>query len=177
MNRQTGIGIIIGAVAVTAIGGVAGYRIYESSNYAEVISVNPVMTTVNVPREECRDVVVTKQAPTKDPKQVTGTVAGAVIGGLLGNQIGGGTGKTLATVGGAVAGGYAGNKVQEGVQERNTYEEVQQKCETVYDSHEEQDGFDVKYRLQDVEKTIHMEYDPGDRILVENGELVLNQPR
>jgi uncharacterized protein YcfJ len=177
MNRQIGIGIIIGAVAVTAIGGVTGYRIYESSNYAEVLSVDPVMITVNVPREECRDVVVTKQAPTKDPKQVTGTVAGAVIGGLLGNQIGGGTGKTLATVGGAVAGGYAGNKVQEGVQERNTYQEVQQKCETVYDSHEEQDGFDVSYRWQGVEKSVRMDHDPGDRIPVENGELVLEQPR
>jgi uncharacterized protein YcfJ len=80
MNRQTGIGIIIGAVAVTGIGAVAGYRMYEAANYAEVISVKPAMTTVKVPREECRDVVVEKQAPTKDPKQVTGTVAGAVIG-------------------------------------------------------------------------------------------------
>ncbi|HLF32088.1 MAG TPA: glycine zipper 2TM domain-containing protein [Xanthomonadales bacterium] len=173
MNRQTGIGIIIGAAAVTAIGAVAGYRMYEAANYAEVIAVKPAMTTVNVPREECREVVVEKQSPTKDPKQVTGTVAGAVIGGLLGSQIGGGTGKKVATVGGAVAGGYAGNKVQEGMQERNTYQEVQQDCQTVYDSHEEQVGFDVSYRLQGVEKMVRMDHDPGERIPVENGELVL----
>jgi len=56
-----------------------------------------------------------------------------VVGGVLGNQVGGGDGKKLATVGGAIAGGYAGNKIQEGMQDRNTYQETQQKCRTVYD--------------------------------------------
>jgi uncharacterized protein YcfJ len=173
MNSQMLLGGIIGAVAVTAVGAVAGYRMYESANYAEVIAVTPAMQTVSVPRQECRDVVVQKQAPTKDPKQITGTVAGAVIGGVLGSQVGGGTGKKLATVGGAVAGGYAGNKIQENVQEGNTYQEVRQVCETVYDQEQEQVGYDVTYRFDDVEKSVRMDHDPGRRIPVENGEVVL----
>lgn len=173
MNRQLFIGGIIGAVAATAIGGVAGYRIYESSNYAEVVSVVPAVEVTSVPREECHDVTVERQAPTKDPKQITGTVAGAVIGGLIGSQIGGGSGKKIATVGGAVAGGYAGNKIQENVQEGNTYQDVEQVCETVYDRHEEPAGFDVTYRYEDAEKTVRMPNDPGDRVRIENGEPVI----
>lgn len=173
MNRQMLLGVVIGAVAVTAIGSVAGYRMYESANYAEVISVTPAMETVRVPREQCRDVLVEQQAPTKDPKQITGTVAGAVIGGVLGNQVGGGSGKKLATVGGAVAGGYAGNKVQEELQEGKTTQQLQQVCETVHDEHEEQVGYDVTFELRGAERTVRMDHDPGSRIPLEDGEPVL----
>src|SRR5688572_10618802 len=120
MNPQYLIGGIIGAVAVTAIGAVATFQVIDSKNYAEVVSVTPATKTVSVPREECRDVIVTVKKPVKDPKQITGTVAGAVIGGVLGSQVGGGSGKKVATVVGAAAGGYAGNKTQEKIQENNT---------------------------------------------------------
>jgi uncharacterized protein YcfJ len=168
------IGGIIGAVAVTAVGAVAGYQMYDSANYAEVISVKPIMKTVSVPREECSEQLVTVTNPTKDPKQITGTVAGVVIGGVLGNQVGGGSGKDIATVAGAAAGGYAGNKIQEKMQEGNTHEETQRVCQTVHDSHEEAQGYDVTYRLDGREQRVHLDHDPGRRIAVENGQLVLN---
>ena len=173
MNKQLLIGGIIGAVAVTAVGAVAGFRAYDAANYAEVISATPALETVSVPRQECHDVLVEQQEPTKDPKQIAGTVAGAVIGGVLGNQVGGGSGKKIATVGGAVAGGYAGNKIQEGMQERNTSQQLNQVCSTVYDQHQEQVGFDVTYRLRGDQATVRMDHDPGRRIPVENGVLVL----
>jgi uncharacterized protein YcfJ len=120
MNKQLLIGGIAGALVVTAVTAVAGYRVMDTR-------------TASVAREECRDEVVTLTRATQDPEQIAGTVAGAVVGGVLGNQVGGGDGKKLATVGGAIAGGYAGNKIQEGMQDRNTYQETQQKCRTVYD--------------------------------------------
>ena len=174
MNRQMLLGVVIGAAAVTAIGSVAGYRMYESANYAEVIAVTPAVETIRVPRQQCRDVLVEQQAPTRDPKQITGTVAGAVIGGVLGNQVGGGSGKTLATVGGAVAGGYAGNKVQEELQEGKTTQQLQQVCETVHDEHTEQVGYDVTYELRGVQRTVRMDHDPGSRIPLEDGEPVVS---
>lgn len=173
MNRQLLIGGIIGAVAVTAVGAVAGFRAYDTADYAEVVSTMPAMETVSVPRQECHDVLVEQQEPTKDPKQIAGTVAGAVIGGVLGNQVGGGSGKKIATAGGAVAGGYAGNKIQEGMQERNTSQQLNQVCKTVYDKHQEQVGFDVTYRLHDEQNVVRMDHHPGRRIPVENGVLVL----
>ncbi|MBC7984868.1 MAG: glycine zipper 2TM domain-containing protein, partial [Candidatus Obscuribacterales bacterium] len=134
MNKQLVVGSIVGAVAVTAIGAVAGYRMVDKENYAEVIAAKPAMKTVRVPREECRDEVVTRTRETKDPNQIAGTIAGAVVGGVIGHQVGDGRGKDVATVGGAVAGGYAGNKAQEALQARNTYQETVRNCETIQDS-------------------------------------------
>ena len=173
MNRQLLIGGIIGAVAVTAVGAVAGFRAYEEANYAEVIAATPAMETVSVPRQECHDELVEQQEATRDPKQITGTVVGAVIGGVLGNQVGDGSGQDIATAGGAVAGGYAGNKIQEKIQEGNTEQQLQQVCETVYDTREVQDGYRVTYELDGREHTVQMDYDPGRRIALEDGRPVL----
>lgn len=145
----------------------------NSQDYAEVTATQPIMKTVEVPREECRDEIVTLTRETRDPNQIVGTVAGAVIGGVIGNQIGKGKGNDVATVGGAVAGGYAGNQVQEGMQENNTYQETRRNCVTVFDSQQEAAGYEVTYLFNGVERTIHMDYDPGQRIAVANGVLVL----
>ena len=175
MNKQLVVGSIAGALAVTAIGAVAGYRMLDKGNYAEVVDVKAATKSVSVPRQECSDQLVTLTRPTKDPNQIAGTVVGAVVGGLLGNQVGAGNGKKVATVGGAVAGGYAGNKVQEGMQDRNTYQETQRVCKTVRDSHQENVGYDVTYRLNGREQVARMDYDPGSRIPIENGALVLRK--
>ncbi len=173
ISKQLVIGGILGAVAVTAVSATAGYRMLNSDNYAEVLAVSPVTKTISVPREECRDQLVSVKQPTQDPNQITGTVAGAVIGGLAGSQVGDGDGKKVATVGGAVAGGYAGKKIQEGMQDRNVDQVNQRVCETTQDSRQEQDGYDVTYRLDGQEKTVRMNDDPGRRIRIEDGEPVI----
>jgi uncharacterized protein YcfJ len=145
----------------------------DSDNYAKVVSVRPVIETVSVPREECRDQLVSVQHPTKDPNQITGTVAGAVIGGLAGNQVGDGDGKKVATVGGAVAGGYAGKKTQEGMQDRNVDQVNERVCETTQTSSQQQAGYEVTYLLDGQEKTVWMSDDPGSRIPIENGQPVI----
>jgi uncharacterized protein YcfJ len=175
MDKSTLLGIVIGGAAVTAAGAFAGYQAIENNKSAEVMAVEPVMRTVKTPRQVCGNEVVTHQAPTKDPKRVTGTVVGAVVGGVLGNQVGGGSGKTAATVAGAAAGGYAGSKIQKGIQQGNTYDTTEARCTTVYDSVEKQDGYNVRYRLDGVEHTVQMDHDPGDRIPVEDGQIVTSR--
>jgi len=110
----------------------------------------------------------------KDEHQVIGTVAGAVIGGVLGHQIGGGTGRDIATVAGAAGGGYAGNRIQKNLQDKDTYNTTEQKCATVYDSSERRTGYEVRYRLNGQESTVRMDHDPGERIPVRDGQLVLD---
>jgi uncharacterized protein YcfJ len=175
MNKSLATGLIAG-IAVAAVGGAfAGYKYLDRGpTYAEVVDVQPVMKTVSTPRQECRDETVTTQNATKDPHRVTGTAIGAVVGAVIGNQVGGGTGKTIAKVGGAAAGGYAGNRVQKRMQERNTTTTTEQRCETVYDEHEERIGYDVHYRLGEEEATIRMDHDPGKQIPVQDGQLVLD---
>ncbi len=173
ISKQLLVGSIVGAVAVTAVSATAGYQMMNSDNYAEVLTVSPVTKTASVPREECRDQLVSVQHPTQDPNQIAGTVAGAVIGGLVGNQIGDGDGKKIATVGGAVAGGISGKKVQQGMQDRNTHQVNQRVCETMMDVTQDHVGYDVKYRLDGQDHTVRMDSDPGRRIRIEDGEPVI----
>lgn len=177
MNRQTLIGAVAGAVFVMGVAAFAGYRVMAGGSSAEVLSSEEILRTVKTPREVCHDELVTQQKPVKDKHQVTGSVVGAVLGGVLGSQVGSGSGRDIATVAGAAAGGYAGNKVQERMQERNTEQVTQRRCETVFDSKQVPTGqFKVRYRLDDVEHTVKMDHDPGARLPVKDGKVVLDQP-
>ncbi|TXH74344.1 glycine zipper 2TM domain-containing protein [Thiobacillus sp.] len=177
MNKSMLTGVVLGAIAVTAIGGVAGYKaLNPKPEFAEVLAAKPVTETVKTPRQECHDVVVNEQAPVKDSNRIAGTAIGAVAGGLLGHQIGGGTGRTLATVGGAAAGGYAGNQIQKNMQEKDTVSRTETRCKTVYESHTKTIGYDVRYRLGKEEGHVRMDHQPGSRIPVKDGQLQLDAP-
>ncbi|MBI5460562.1 MAG: glycine zipper 2TM domain-containing protein [Gammaproteobacteria bacterium] len=178
MNKSMLTGIVIGVVVAAAGGTLAGYNLLANKQpaYADVLNVKEITQTVQTPREVCEDVAVTRQKPVKDEHRVLGTVTGALIGGVLGNQVGGGTGKKLATVAGAAAGGYAGNTVQKNMQANDTYTATEQRCQTVTDTHKEVIGYDVSYRLGDTQGKVRMDHKPGDRIPVENGQLVLTAP-
>jgi uncharacterized protein YcfJ len=175
VNKSMLVGTVLGAVVVTAGGAVAGYKLLEKPQYAEVLNVKPIKETIRTPREECHDEQVTHTKPVKDENRIAGTAVGAVLGGVLGNQVGGGSGKKLATVAGAAAGGYAGNQVQKNMQEGDTYTTTERRCRTVTDTHQKISGYEVKYRLDDKIDSVRMDYDPGDRIQVKDGELVLSK--
>jgi uncharacterized protein YcfJ len=176
MDKSMVKGLVIGAAVAVTGGAIAGYQLIDSQpKFAQVLGVEAVTKTVRTPREECRDEVVKQQAPTRDPKRITGTAIGAVVGGVLGNQVGGGDGRKIATVAGAAAGGYAGNRIQQRMQGGNTVDTVERRCITVYDTREEPQGFDVRYKLGDQEGTVRMDHDPGERIPVRDGELVLTR--
>jgi len=173
MNKSLVTGLVVGVVVAAAGGAIAGYKVLRGPEFAQVVDVKPVMKTVRTPRQQCHDEQVVQQAPTRDPHQITGSVIGAVRGGVLGNQIGGGNGKKLATVAGAAGGGYAGNRIQKRMQEGNTVTSTEQRCETVYNTHKERVGFDVRYRLDGREQTVRMDHDPGERLPVRDGQVVL----
>jgi uncharacterized protein YcfJ len=42
--------------------------------------------------------------------------------------------------------------------------------------HQKQIGFDVRYRLGETEASVQMDHHPGERIPVQDGQLVLAQP-
>ena len=146
----------------------------STPQYAEVVQVVPLTRQVVTPRQDCHDVTVTHTRPARDNHQIIGTVAGALLGGLVGHQIGGGTGKDIATAAGAAAGGYAGNRIEEHVQAGNTYTTTEHQCHTVYEKTQRPNGYEVRYRLNGRESTVRMDHDPGQRIPIRNGQLVLN---
>src|SRR5690606_14399492 len=175
MNKSMLVGMVVGAVAVTAGGAFATYRMVSGPQYAEVLGVEPVVEVIRTPREVCKDVAVTRQKPVRDQHQIAGTVIGVVAGGLLGNQVGGGNGKKVATVAGAAAGGYAGNKVQGNMQAGDTYTTMETRCNTVTDVEDKIVGYDVKYDLAGKVGQVRMDRDPGSTIPVRDGQLMLSQ--
>ncbi|MDT3707074.1 MAG: glycine zipper 2TM domain-containing protein [Thiobacillus sp.] len=177
MNKSMLTGVIAGAVAVTAIAGVAGYKaLNPEPKFAEVLAVDPVKETTKTPKQVCNDEVVSEKAPVKDPNRIAGTAIGAVAGGLVGSQIGSGSGRTLATIAGAAGGGYAGNQVQKNLQEKNTTSRTETRCKTVYESHTKTVAYDVRYRLGEEEGQVRMDHQPGPRIPVRDGQLQLGAP-
>jgi uncharacterized protein YcfJ len=176
VNKSLLVGTVLGAVVVTAGGTIAGYNLLDRGpDYAEVLAVKPINETIRTPREQCHDEVVTRTKTVKDQHRIAGTVLGAVVGGALGNQVGGGSGKKVATVAGAAAGGYAGNKVQQNMQNKDTYTTTERRCETVTETHQKVIGYEVKYRLGEETGSVRMDREPGDRIPVKDGQLVLTE--
>jgi uncharacterized protein YcfJ len=175
MNKSMLTGTVLGVVAATAAGSFAGYRMLSKPEFADVLSVEPVIVKVETPREECEDVVVTRQAPVKDEHKIAGTLIGAVGGAVLGNAIGGGGKNRGAKVAGAAVGGYAGNKVQGNMQSKDTYQDTERRCNTVVDVSERTEGYDVSYKLGDETGRVRMDYDPGSVIPVRDGQLLLSR--
>ncbi len=172
MNKSLVVGTVLGAIAVTAGGAFAGYRMIGAAHGAEVISVRALNKTIRSPRRQCRNEEVTRVKRPQDTNRLAGTGIGAVIGGLLGNRVGGGSGKVLATVAGAAAGGYAGNKIEQRVQQGNTYTTTEQRCITAYDISRVPAGYEVTYVLNGKRHRVHMDHDPGKTLPLKNGEVV-----
>ena len=141
--------LILGGAVIVAVGAYAGTRtdLNPWQDYAKVVAVAPAFDNQQTARQACNDEAITQQLPIKDEKRVAGTVAG----------------------------GYAGNKVQKHMQEGNFETVVEQRCGTVYDNQKIPAGFDVTYLLDGKQSVVRMDYDPGQRIRVENGELDLSR--
>jgi len=173
MNRSMLIGTLAGAIVATTGASVAGYKMMTKDQFADVVAVTPLTEEVKTPREECKDVTVTKQQPTNDPHRVTGSVIGALAGGVLGNELGGHGSNTGAKLAGAAVGGVAGHEIQRKMQENSTYTTTEHRCNTVFDVSERTVGYNVKYRVGDSTGEVRLDHDPGPRIPMREGKLVL----
>lgn len=172
MNRSLITGMVIGGIAVTAGGAVAGYRMLSTPRTAQVVSVKAVSRTVTTPERDCYEAQITHEKPPRDGQRLVGTGLGAVVGGLLGHEVGGGSGKVLATVAGAAAGGYAGNRIEQKMQHGNTYTTDEQHCRTIVHRQEVPAGYDVVYVLDGQRHHVRMKHDPGKEIPVKDGHIV-----
>ena len=173
MNKSLAVGLVIGAVAATSVGAVAGYRMITTPSGAEVVSTKALTKTIKNPRKECHDEQVTHTKEAKDKDRLVGTGVGAVVGGLLGSRVGGGNTRIFTGLAGAAAGGYAGKKIEQKVQKGDTDTTTEQRCVTVYDTHEEPNGYEVVYMLDGKRHHVHMDHDPGKQIPVRDGQIVI----
>lgn len=173
MNKGLLIGIVVGAVGVTAAGSIASLHYQDQQpQLAEVVSSKAVTEEITVPVEECKTVQVQVQKPVKDEQQISGTVIGAVVGGVLGNQVGGGNGKKVATVVGAAAGGYTGKQVQKEMQTTDVENQAKRQCTTVQKKQSKVIGYDVRYLHDGKLKTVRMNEKPGEQVLIQQDQVL-----
>jgi uncharacterized protein YcfJ len=161
MNNTALSGIIVGAVVLAAAGAVMANSGYNPlQQYATVVSVEPAFTTTRTPRQVCGEEAALAQsaeaatpgapaAPQAAPAPAQKPAEGAKPA------------DAAQAADAAKPGGAGADAAAEGP------------CVVVYDTSSTQSGFDVTYELDGVQKMVRMDHDPGKRIPVEDGELVL----
>ena len=174
--------VMTGLLTLAAAPAMANYHhgVQDDSQIqrAEVLSVNPVVETVEVyqPREVCRNERVRlntngyRDSYSRGYRSRTPGVVGAIVGGALGHAVGNGkTNKRIGTAVGAVLGGSIGADISRRNHERrsDSYSGVryrtEQVCEVVSDTRTEERirGYDVAYAYGGETYTTLLDYDPG----------------
>jgi uncharacterized protein YcfJ len=146
MNNSALAGIIVGAVVLAAAGSIfAGSDYNPLQKYATVVSVEPAFNTTRTPRQVCGEEARLAQSPTAG--EATPAAAPAATPAPASQRADGAQAAAAETG----------------------------PCLVVYDTSSIQSGYDVTYELDGMQKVIRMDRAPGERIPVEDGELVLTQ--
>ena len=153
MNNTVLAGIIVGGVVLAAAGSIlasSGYNPLQT--YATVVSVEPAFDTTRTPRQVCGDEAALAQATMTADAAATAAPTTAPAPAQA----------EKPEPAAAAKPGEAGEA------------DASAECVVVFDTRSEQAGFDVTYELDGAQKVVRMERDPGKRIPVEDGELVLS---
>src|SRR5262245_31026310 len=135
--------------------------------YATVVSVEPAFDTVRTPRPVCGDAATLAQAQAQARASST---AGPGVPSAADASIPAPTAPAADTALSATQANAALAKPDAKPGEAGTPQ-----CVVVYDTASVDAGFDVTYELDGQQKVVRMDRDPGKRIPVEDGELVLTQ--
>ncbi|MDD9890135.1 MAG: glycine zipper 2TM domain-containing protein [Gammaproteobacteria bacterium] len=140
--------------------------------YADVVAATPIYRVVQVstPQEQCWQEEVAGDRYSRRNQSNTPVLVSTIIGGAIGNAVG--HNKSNQRVG-AVLGAMLGHSIgRDIVRNRNQpgyveYETVQ-RCDTVYEQHEEERlvGYQVTYLFNGEEYSIRTDSDPGNQIRI-----------
>lgn len=145
MNNSVLAGMIVGAVVLAAAGSIFARSDYNPlQKYATVVSVEPAFNTTRTPREVCGDEAVLAQTPNPGESPAAPKPVEPKS---------------------APAAKPADASKAEGAAAGS--------CVVVFDTSSVQSGYDVTYELDGIQKVVRMDRNPGTRIPVEGGELVL----
>jgi uncharacterized protein YcfJ len=148
MNNTALAGIIVGAVVVAAAGAiVANSGINPLQKYASVVAVEPAFDVTRTPRQVCGEEAALAQSSSLAASEAASPAPAAAA--------------------------PEAPQAKPGTEEAAADAASESDCLVVYDTRSVQAGFDVTYELDGSRKVVRMERDPGDRIPVEDGELVL----
>lgn len=158
MNSNTVLSaIIVGGAAIAAAGAVAVSSGYNPlRKYATVVAVEPAFETSRTPRIVCGDEATLAAAQAQAESSALAPPADAAVQPVP-----------------PPAPDVAPEPAQQATA-KPAGSEIPQ-CLTVFDVRSIESGFEVTYELDGVRKVVRMDRDPGRRIPIEDGELVLGQ--
>jgi uncharacterized protein YcfJ len=142
--------LLFAALGLAAFGAAA-------QEVGQVISTQPVIQQVAVPRQTCNPATVPVQGPTSG----TGSVLGALAGAGVGNMIGGGAGHAAAIIAGTMAGAVIGNNVESN---GNRGYATVPNCVSETTIENRTVAYNVTYEYAGRQYTVQMPYDPGPTI-------------
>ena len=119
-----------------------------------VISSQPIIQQVTVPRQVC----TTQQVEVPQQKSGAGAALGAIAGGAMGNAIGKGAGNAAATMLGIVGGAIVGDHIEGAPAPQ--YQNVQN-CMTRNTLENRVVGYNVTYEYNGKQYSTQMQQDPG----------------
>ncbi len=122
-----------------------------------VLSTQPVIQQVAVPRQVCTN----QQVEVIPQKSGAGAVLGAVAGGAIGNSVGRGAGNAAATVIGVLGGAVLGDRI-EGTPPAQAQTVRNCSTQTVYENRTV--AYNVVYEYGGRQHTVQTTYDPGPTI-------------
>ncbi|PCJ17663.1 MAG: hypothetical protein COA96_17550 [SAR86 cluster bacterium] len=158
-------GIALGLMSVESLAETS----YET---AQVLESRPIYQVVEVstPEEQCWEEEVYVDRRSANRQSNTPVIVSTIIGGAIGNALGHNkSNRRVGTVIGAMLGHSIGRDIIRSNKqpEIREYERVQ-RCETVYQEHEEERlvGYQVTYTYNGEEFSVRTDSDPGDEIRV-----------
>lgn len=158
-------------IVATALLGLAGSSWAETNyEYAPVVESRPIYQVVEVstPQEQCWEEEVAVDYRRRNEGSSTPVIVSTILGGAIGNAVGHNkSNKRVGAVLGAVLGHSIGRDIVRSNSQSGTRQyEVVQRCQTVYEEHEEERliGYQVTYLYNGEERSIRTDSDPGDQI-------------
>ena len=163
---------LIVAVAARSLLAAGSARAETSYEYAQVVESQPIyqVVAVSTPQEQCWEEQIAIDRYPSRHRSNTPVLVSTIIGGAIGNALGHDkSNQRVGAVLGAMLGHSIGRDImrqdnQPGIREFETV----QRCETVYQQHEEERlvGYRVTYLYNGTEYSIRTDSDPGDRIRI-----------
>jgi uncharacterized protein YcfJ len=144
--------LLILSIAMAATAGAA-----FAEDVGRVLSAQPIIQQVAVPRKVCSN----QQVEVQQQKSGAGAAMGAIAGGAIGNSVGRGSGNAAATVLGIFGGAILGDRIEGAPASR--VENVQS-CATQNFYENRTVGYNVTYEFGGRNYSVQMPNDPGPTI-------------
>ena len=161
--------LTVGLSVIALAASLASPGTAQAQEQGRVISSQPVIQQVAVPRQVCNN----QQVVVEGQKSGAGGLMGAIAGGAIGSNVGSGSGRALASMIGFIGGAAMGDRI-----EGNAPSQVQnvQNCTTQNFYENRTAGYNVVYEYGGKQYNVQMPNDPGQYVQLQVTPIGASQP-